>query len=79
MRFVYDAQTYSKKKIRTPIKFPASIDMREFISKDANSGSIETNKVDEELGMVYDLTAVLMHRGTSAYSGHFIARVRCPE
>ena len=28
------------------------------------------------LGCVYDLTAVLIHRGLSAYSGHYIAHIK---
>jgi hypothetical protein len=28
------------------------------------------------LGCVYDLTAVLIHRGLSAYSGHYVAHIK---
>uniref|UniRef100_A0A674E565 Ubiquitin carboxyl-terminal hydrolase 48 n=1 Tax=Salmo trutta TaxID=8032 RepID=A0A674E565_SALTR len=63
MRFVFDRQTGHKKKLNTFISFPEQLDMGPFL---------------EEKGIkcVYELSAVLIHRGVSAYSGHYIAHVR---
>uniref|UniRef100_A0A3P8WKN3 Ubiquitin carboxyl-terminal hydrolase 48 n=1 Tax=Cynoglossus semilaevis TaxID=244447 RepID=A0A3P8WKN3_CYNSE len=64
MRFVFDRQTGHKKKLNTFICFPEQLDMGSF--------------VEEKQGQqcVYELSAVLIHRGISAYSGHYIAHVK---
>ncbi|KAF9277639.1 hypothetical protein BGZ68_009155 [Mortierella alpina] len=60
MRFVYDGQS-SKRKSKDTIRFPRSIDFSSLLpSKGAE---------------IYDLSAVLVHSGTSAHSGHFLAHV----
>uniref|UniRef100_A0A3P9Q730 Ubiquitin carboxyl-terminal hydrolase 48 n=1 Tax=Poecilia reticulata TaxID=8081 RepID=A0A3P9Q730_POERE len=61
MRFVFDRQTGLKKKLNTFINFPEQLDMEPFL--------------EQKLGM-YELSAVLIHRGISAYSGHYIAHVK---
>uniref|UniRef100_A0A8C9U876 Ubiquitin carboxyl-terminal hydrolase 48 n=1 Tax=Scleropages formosus TaxID=113540 RepID=A0A8C9U876_SCLFO len=60
MRFVFDRQTGHKKKLNTFISFPEILDMGPFL---------------EQKGKLC-LSAVLIHRGVSAYSGHYIAHVR---
>ncbi|XP_074505051.1 ubiquitin carboxyl-terminal hydrolase 48 [Sebastes fasciatus] len=64
MRFVFDRQTGHKKKLNTFISFPEQLDMGPFLE----------GKEDQKL--VYELSAVLIHRGISAYSGHYIAHVK---
>ena len=66
MRFVYNAQTHTKQKIKDAVTFPLILDMSPYC-------------INESSPNVYKLTAVLLHRGASAYSGHFIARVWSPE
>uniref|UniRef100_A0A3Q3GMV3 Ubiquitin carboxyl-terminal hydrolase 48 n=1 Tax=Kryptolebias marmoratus TaxID=37003 RepID=A0A3Q3GMV3_KRYMA len=61
MRFVFDRQTGHKKKLNTFISFPEQLDMGPFL---------------EDPKCVYELSAVLIHRGISAYSGHYIAHVK---
>ncbi|XP_030275426.1 ubiquitin carboxyl-terminal hydrolase 48 isoform X4 [Sparus aurata] len=61
MRFVFDRQTGHKKKLNTFISFPEQLDMGPFL---------------EDQKCVYELSAVLIHRGISAYSGHYIAHVK---
>ncbi|XP_061583963.1 ubiquitin carboxyl-terminal hydrolase 48 isoform X2 [Cololabis saira] len=63
MRFVFDRQTGHKKKLNTFISFPEQLDMAPFLE----------GKQDQKC--VYELSAVLIHRGISAYSGHYIAHV----
>ncbi|XP_058857927.1 ubiquitin carboxyl-terminal hydrolase 48 isoform X3 [Acipenser ruthenus] len=63
MRFVFDRQTGHKKKLNTYISFPEIVDMGPYMERK-----------DEKC--VYELSAVLIHRGVSAYSGHYIAHVR---
>ncbi|KAF9956174.1 hypothetical protein BGZ72_002955 [Mortierella alpina] len=60
MRFVYDGQ-YSKRKSKDIIRFPRSIDF---------SSLLQSKEAD-----IYDLSAVLVHSGASAHSGHFLAHV----
>ncbi|XP_037346646.2 ubiquitin carboxyl-terminal hydrolase 48 isoform X2 [Pungitius pungitius] len=64
MRFVFDRQTGHKKKLNTFISFPEQLDMGPFLE----------GKPDHKC--VYELSAVLIHRGISAYSGHYIAHVK---
>uniref|UniRef100_A0A3Q0RJ62 Ubiquitin carboxyl-terminal hydrolase 48 n=1 Tax=Amphilophus citrinellus TaxID=61819 RepID=A0A3Q0RJ62_AMPCI len=64
MRFVFDRQTGHKKKLNSFISFPEQLDMGPFLE----------GKQDEKC--VYELSAVLIHRGISAYSGHYIAHVK---
>ncbi|KAJ0023448.1 hypothetical protein NQD34_003347 [Periophthalmus magnuspinnatus] len=66
MRFVFDRQTGHKKKLNTYISFPEQLDMGVFLE----------GKGDQRC--VYELSAVLIHRGVSAYSGHYIAHVKDP-
>ncbi|XP_071945770.1 ubiquitin carboxyl-terminal hydrolase 48-like [Antedon mediterranea] len=64
LRFVFDRQTAMKKKLNTYIQFP------EFLNLSMN---LYTNK---DVVCEYELKAVLIHRGPSAYSGHYIAHIR---
>ncbi|KAA8593654.1 hypothetical protein FQN60_009770 [Etheostoma spectabile] len=57
-------QTGHKKKLNTFISFPEQLDMGPFLE----------GKEDQKC--VYELSAVLIHRGISAYSGHYIAHVK---
>ena len=64
LRFVFDLQTLTKKKVSTPITFPEVLDMKPYLA--AESTEADTR---------YRLTAVLMHIGTSAHAGHYTARI----
>ncbi|KAJ3602666.1 hypothetical protein NHX12_030415, partial [Muraenolepis orangiensis] len=64
MRFVFDRQTGHKKKLNTFISFPEQLDMGPFM------------ETTQDQKCVYELSAVLIHRGVSAYSGHYIAHVK---
>lgn len=102
MRFVFDWETETKKKVKTAIEFPEFLDMNKFVrspegdnangKKDSEDGD---SIVDGESGgkqakrkkatkkdkssnpdLHYRLAYVLVHRGQSAYGGHYIAFVR---
>ncbi|XP_029433962.1 ubiquitin carboxyl-terminal hydrolase 48 isoform X2 [Rhinatrema bivittatum] len=66
MRFVFDRQTGHKKKLNSYIGFSEILDMEPFIEQTGGNS-------------VYELSAVLIHRGVSAYSGHYIAHVKDPQ
>ena len=79
MRFVYDKQKQTKRKIKSPIIFPKSINMASFIKSEQSISLDDNNAGDDNSNLMYDLSAVLLHRGASAYSGHFIAIVHDHE
>nr|XP_018898646.1 PREDICTED: ubiquitin carboxyl-terminal hydrolase 48-like [Bemisia tabaci] len=62
MRFVFDRQKGKKKKLTSHLQFPETIDMTEYIEN--SSGPY-----------VYNLSAVLIHKGPGAHSGHYIAHI----
>ncbi|KAM4704099.1 ubiquitin carboxyl-terminal hydrolase 48 isoform 2-T2 [Rhinophrynus dorsalis] len=66
MRFVFDRQTGHKKKLNTYIGFSETLDMNPYLEQ-------------ADGRFVYELSAVLIHRGVSAYSGHYIAHVKDPQ
>ncbi|XP_060115140.1 ubiquitin carboxyl-terminal hydrolase 48 [Heteronotia binoei] len=66
MRFVFDRQTGHKKKLNTYIEFSELLDMGPFMEDKAGASE-------------YELSAILIHRGVSAYSGHYIAHVKDPQ
>lgn len=57
-------QTTTKKKITSAFSFPAQLDMRHRLP--------ELSQFD----LVYDLSAVLIHKGTGVNSGHYIAHIK---
>lgn len=65
LRFVYDRQKGCRKKLNSSINFPLVLDMKKYFQ---NVGTTECT--------VYHLCAVLVHRGKSAHSGHYIARIK---
>ncbi|KAG8960305.1 hypothetical protein FRC03_006787 [Tulasnella sp. 419] len=64
LRFVYDIKTHTRKKSKQSISYPAAIDMSQFLDKESASDSCW-----------YDLRGVLLHKGPSAYRGHYESQV----
>lgn len=71
LRFVYDLSTMERKKSKHAILFPEMLDMDQFVSAQTSDGKKRkragTNK--------YQLRGVLLHRGPSAYHGHYEAQI----
>ena len=67
LRFVYDLATGTKKKVNAAVRFPARIDLSQFVDPDERTGDASEYE--------YQLTAVLMHTGSSANTGHYTARI----
>eukprot|EP00794_Sanderia_malayensis_P015135 gene15135-16691_t len=63
LRFVFDRNTGSKRKCNSVLKFPDCLDMNNF------------TKLDEPAHGIYELTAVLIHVGMTASSGHYVAHI----
>ncbi|XP_015885340.2 ubiquitin carboxyl-terminal hydrolase 26 isoform X2 [Ziziphus jujuba] len=63
-RCVFLPKTTTKKKITSAFCFPGELDMRRRLSEPSQVESI------------YDLSAVLIHKGTAVNSGHYIAHIK---
>ena len=66
LRFVFDLATLERRKSKHAINFPTLIDMNQFIDKPEGEN-------------IYELQGILLHRGSSAYHGHYEAMVREAE
>ena len=71
MRFLFDCKTGKKRKVRSSLAFPKSLDMRKFLAPE----EVKENESD----YVYELSSVLIHKGASAYGGHYIGIIRDEE
>ncbi|CAG0881294.1 unnamed protein product [Cyprideis torosa] len=70
MRFEFNMASLTRKKLSTKVHFP------EFL--DASILQLNSSKgvATESRGNWYELFAVLLHKGTSASSGHYVAHIR---
>lgn len=71
LRFVYDVQRNVRQKLNSHIIFPEVLDMSPFLG----NGDVGNLSNSESSG-VYILSAVLIHRGSSPHSGHYIAHIK---
>jgi ubiquitin carboxyl-terminal hydrolase 48 len=74
LRFVYNVATMERKKSKHSISFPLVLDMNRFLG----------SKFDRENGAsggkeLYELRGILLHKGASAYHGHYEAQVNDTE
>ncbi|KAJ6525652.1 hypothetical protein B0H19DRAFT_585928 [Mycena capillaripes] len=72
LRFVYDLSTMERRKSKYSISFPLTIDMTRFLGNADDRNSASTKKSE---GNIYELRGVLLHKGKSAYHGHYEAQV----
>ncbi|BGP54011.1 hypothetical protein JCM8202v2_001583 [Rhodotorula sphaerocarpa] len=66
LRFVFDLETLERRKSQHAISYPLQIDMGKYVAPDAQG---------RQRSIWYDLKGVLMHKGTSAHHGHYVAQV----
>lgn len=72
LRFVYDFASMERKKSKHNLLFPTTLNMGKFLGRRVNT----TKDTSEERGShVYELRGVLLHKGASAYHGHYEAQV----
>ncbi|KAI6045712.1 hypothetical protein EDC04DRAFT_2877115 [Pisolithus marmoratus] len=72
LRFVYDFASMERKKSKHNLLFPTTLDMGKFLGRKVNT----TKEASEERSsQVYELRGVLLHKGASAYHGHYEAQV----
>ncbi|KAI0321663.1 hypothetical protein OF83DRAFT_1168297 [Amylostereum chailletii] len=65
LRFIFDVSTLERKKSKCSITFPTIIDMNRYLDKQDESPTAN----------VYELRGILLHKGSSAYHGHYEAMV----
>ncbi|CAJ2674882.1 unnamed protein product [Trifolium pratense] len=64
LKYVFLPKTTTKKKVTSPFSFPAELSMHHRLS------------VPSQSELIYDLSAVLIHKGIAANSGHYIAHIK---
>eukprot|EP00250_Pteridium_aquilinum_P005120 c15262_g3_i1 orf=225-2213(+) len=69
-RFVFDAKTALKKKVTSKFSFPQVLDMSSRLSIDGSNGS------HMEKSLLYDLSCILIHKGSTTNSGHYVANIK---
>ncbi|TFK92421.1 cysteine proteinase [Polyporus arcularius HHB13444] len=74
LRFVYDISTMERKKSKQTIMFPTFIDMDRFIGPEETRKQFRKRDVKESKNL-YELRGILLHKGASAYHGHYEAQV----
>ncbi|KAI0664864.1 cysteine proteinase [Cubamyces menziesii] len=75
LRFVYDISTMERKKSKQSILFPTFIDMDRFLGPPEVRGQRKKRTAIKESKNLYALRGVLLHKGASAYHGHYEAQV----
>ncbi|KAG0615456.1 hypothetical protein M758_5G042500 [Ceratodon purpureus] len=65
-RFVFNMKTLTKKKVTSKFSFPRTIDMGPRLSAYG----------ENESTAIYDLSAILVHKGSMANSGHYVAHIK---
>ncbi|KAG7092641.1 hypothetical protein E1B28_008981 [Marasmius oreades] len=66
LRFVFNMANMERRKSKNIISFPRELDMSPFVTTDGTSSSPSN---------VYELRGILLHKGPSAYHGHYEAQV----
>lgn len=60
-------QTMQKKKLNSYLQFSQTLDMAQYLNLSAQN-DLQSSKEK----YMYNLCAVLIHKGSSAYSGHYV-------
>lgn len=71
LRFVYDISTMERKKSKHIMSFPTILDMNRFLGPAGKKGYTAETQIHN----LYELRGVLLHKGSSAYHGHYEAQV----
>ncbi|KIK57675.1 hypothetical protein GYMLUDRAFT_75287 [Collybiopsis luxurians FD-317 M1] len=73
LRFVYDLKTMERKKSKSMIMFPKVLNMNRFLGSSAErkASALSSGAPSN----VYELRGILLHKGSSAYHGHYEAQV----
>lgn len=77
LRFVFDVSTLERKKSKYAIVFPRLLDMSPFLDTQKAESTLVPSKREHPAAAsdLYELRGVLLHKGASAYHGHYEAQV----
>ena len=75
LRFVYDLQTMERKKQKHAITFPTTLDMNQFLGGQVSLNGPASANESQQGHAIYELRGILLHKGSSAYHGHYEAQV----
>ena len=75
-RFVFDFETFERRKKSDAFQFPRQIDMGRFLEKDDVLTTLDGRPAAPPKNDEYELTSILLHRGQNATSGHYVALVK---
>lgn len=70
-RFTYDVKRGMKVKLHNRFDFPVVLDMKPFIEIESQQCKVE----DSPASCLYRLRGVVVHRGATAYSGHYVSYI----
>lgn len=73
---MYDVSTMERKKSKHSISFPLEIDMNKFLG---SKNGRENGAFGKKESNLYELRGILLHKGASAYHGHYEAQVNDTE
>ena len=71
-RFVFDFETFERRKNTDAFQFPLEISLDDFLTDEGGMDGMETKSSHND----YELASILLHRGQNATSGHYVALVR---
>lgn len=63
-----------RKKSKHSISFPTTLDMSQFLGNEDDRGQATTSNGGHKSN-TYELRGILLHKGASAYHGHYEAQV----
>ena len=78
-RFVFDFETFERRKRADAFRFPGEVRMGDFVDGGDAVASGEVAGSTGENAQRYALQSILLHRGQNATSGHYVALVRAGD
>lgn len=76
LRFVYDIQSGERRKSKLPLRFDPYLRTSQILNTSSRTSMSEPMAIDQTGSEeTYELRGVLLHKGPSAYHGHYMAKV----
>jgi len=75
-RYAFDSRRGVRRKVGTRVSIPQALDLEPWL---AGGGGAAAAEGGGKRGRRYRLEAILVHRGTEAQAGHYVAHVRMDE
>ena len=75
-RFVYDPRKDDKLKVSDKFSFPLDLDLDSILQGTGGISSLSSSSSSEAGAGDYELTGVVLHKGSNAHHGHYVAHIR---